>query len=256
MTFIYSVSKYRLPSGMKKMAFLFMILFCYTASEAQVSGYLGKRIMAGYSGSLRTNILIGGVIDNLSGIDAQQYALIYRHGIEAQYITGRKNTLGLEATFFNSNISTLALDYDGKSAAIPTYDVSMGSLSYGITYRTYGIFGNSALAPIGKYISLKLYKNRFTLKDPLGYMIRNGSVSKPEALSYSNSSTNFALGYGISRVIKDVAVLDIGVQVDVPIYTPVDITSDLNETLKKIAGGYVNGVGSFSFRMELSGLLF
>jgi len=208
-------------NGFKKIAFLFILLFfLFFRAEAQVPGYMGKRLVVGYglyANPAFSNILLHDADNPINSL----------HEFFVEYTTGKKFVLGFSARLYRYTYNNIEdVDANGASnfSGFTQHETNPNG-SYDIKGQSYQLYGKlykaGYLAPWGKYFILGLTLNRYqTYYDPSQMYVTatQNTNSTTTQLTFSDfglttqsySAVDLLFGNGNSRIFGNRIVLDYG----------------------------------------------
>ncbi len=229
-----------LLKNQNKMRFTISLLFVllFYSANSQVSGYMGKRAVIGYSNYFMLGLKGPGPVNSAPSDDPSltinnahclnfEYAYKQRKMVclSAQYIrTGLAYDKGIQNGFFDSGSSEL-YPYPGSSRYSGSFSkpALLTSINFGLGVK---MFKNGFIAPTGRYRKLEV----LLLFEKLEYDSQNFKVDVTEYSSqeddtlkvlgkgeYSYKNIAFAYTIGKQRILKDKFVLDFGIRFA---YTP------------------------------------
>lgn len=240
----------------------------YTSSCAQ-AGYLGKTFMAGYNvRTLSTIIFRSSNANAFNGSENYEFTmggLNLMHSLTGDFIFSNKSMIGLEYgfEFLTANFQDI-----NQSKLLPLnvyYPVRYVGNTIGLNFTTYGLSSEAAPAPIGNYIRIKYFRTFANVIDTKGFTNvedrswNSGAMVPEKELDLSYTIDAFGFGYGHTRVISDVVVLDIGLELNYYYTDPMDnATPELMEASNTVDVFHYYAISNhfLNFRLGLSGLLF
>ena len=101
---------------MKKIFILYTFLICLSANAQP--GYMGKRLSVSYN--LNFSPIISG--DNYKGESRPFLDFNNIHSVRLDYVTSRKNSIGIQAGFFRTSLKSQNFDYQNSSDYYDNYD--------------------------------------------------------------------------------------------------------------------------------------
>jgi hypothetical protein len=203
---------------MKRLLYIFLIQAAF--ANAQVVGYMGKRLIIGYS----NNFSIAGV-----GPTAESYDPGFNttHCFNLEYIIKNRTNFCLSYQMLKTGVE---IPYDFY---VQTYNSAYG-YSEGVSYtyagsapmqvstKNFGIgfkfFPQGTLSPIGKYRKLELLllfsdftypRNSFDYYNSTDYTMKKGSVGTGD-YSFKTFAITYTMGH--QRVLFNRIVFDYGIQ--------------------------------------------
>lgn len=226
--------------AMKKYTtFAALLLLCTLTASAQIPGYMGKKLVVTYDLSA-SPAMSGPNAKNRVMFDgrAQQYnmekrflSFNWQHGITADYVTGRRTSVGGGMSFyntmvlFNTNVEDTtitwgSLQHNNVYPADSTGAVSRGDVkTIGFSFYVKK-FRSKYIAPMGGYRKFEL----FGLAATTTYRLRDFDSGYNYYYSSSNGIANVGAGkdhhtyFGVAytagkqRIISDNVVIDFAVR--------------------------------------------
>lgn len=197
---------------------LWLLLLCCACSlaNAQVPGYLGKRLAVGYHMDFTPVIdyFIYKVPDvSYKGKD-QSYWLATRHNIDVEWAVSRKISLQASVGFSRNGLFSFYHEYDALKDEYPKLSESYYSYSSGesqpydyvrarnMMYKIgFNLFSKNYVAPHGNYWNFSLLMNRSHLE----YVVKGEAKDLTMIRNYG-----VLLSKGYRRIIKNSVIIDAG----------------------------------------------
>jgi hypothetical protein len=215
---------------MKNTLILFILFSITTASTAQISGYLGKKISV--EGLFHISPSYFGPTVNDRGTlrydeDNGIIGLNCRFGAIAGYAITRGHQLFLEGNYSATgvvieNVPSIYIEPDGDERelsnrvffALHTFSIEAGSRFF--------IKLNNGIAPLGSYMGVSLGVNRTKAIEKEREVMQNFTGDDPGELLYVPQFAYpfFSLSAGKTSIFSDVLILDFGIWLDVPLSGP------------------------------------
>jgi hypothetical protein len=185
---------------MKKIIIILFILSSTVLnSRAQISGYMGKRMLFMFDLHTRPSFSEPNVNGN-NGITS----LNTKQSLALEYVTGEHNSIGIAYSFYNTmfdfkeiQVSIADVAGFGNSTFIPIGLGSMSVKNYSIYFK---FFKGGNLAPLGTYLKLQFdyfaWDNTYNWKQNLGDdPAQNASIQKwLDNSSYESYGINMTFG--------------------------------------------------------------
>lgn len=257
------------------------VISCSNNLFSQSSGYMGKRVVAGYGFYFSPGII---------GSRGETPLNILHEGY-LEFAASKRFMLGFSARFYkavykNNRYVDFVTYNTGSSYSNQNYDVPSGSYDIkAINYMVYGkIFHNGYVAPWGRYFTFGLTLNTYNATyNPSvmkifvsdSYYDYNTSTYVHNDKYYSNfgpktqsfKKLDVLLGFGRSRIIANRIVVDYGYNINVlamalTVFDAPDdnIFEDENLTsryyIEKTSAARVRGVNRFNLFLKVGILLF
>ena len=194
---------------------LAVILSSSLVSNAQVSGYMGKKFMFMYDLHTRPSFALPNANGN-SGFTSFNA----KHSFSVEYVTAEHTSMGVSYSFFNTmfDFNELQVLFEGASSQFsPTFHPEgLGSMSVK-NYSVYlKLFSGSNIAPLGTYMKLQFDYFAWDSK----YDWTQNGTNDPEIASFaksvpqdaSNSSFGLSINFGNQLVYFDHLVLNTSLQ--------------------------------------------
>jgi hypothetical protein len=232
-------------NNMLRVFFLVLCLFAISQTHAQkFAGYRGKHFMAGYTLNIGHNLFAY----EWRNVSSDNIRLHFRHGLQAEFITNRFTTMGIEADYINTNIGKYL--EQGSFGESTLYHARFVSMSAGGFMKLYFGAENGLIAPLGAYGKLKIFVEKM-------HVLRTAAGKTETANKYW--SPGFGFAFGESRIIKNAVRLDGAVELNalLGVLTPAAVVFGNTELMDRhdMAFYHLLGYGS-TVRIGVSGLLF
>lgn len=257
------------------LATLFLMLgFVLTNFNAQVPGYMGKRLNMGYGFYINPAFTA-----YLYGYGESRFNIQHEGFLE--YATGKKFSLGFSAKFCKSSyLNTAEVDLYPRNYTGASQQEDKPSGSYSLTCQSFALYGKAFkqnyLAPWGRYFLFGLTLNRYEtkysphemkvgiiqeVKSPLGSKYVQAYYSDFGYTTQSYNYVDIVIGNGRTRVYKNRITVDYGYNLQVIAMTLaiLDATEggpyNADEYIQKTGAMRVRGINRFNFYFKL-GYLF
>ena len=277
----YAFAKFSIKV-MNKYRIVFAIVFLSNVILAQSSGYMGRKLVAGYgfyfstgyigsNGATPLNMLHEGYLEYATsknfclGFSARMYKAVYENG------------RSVDIRYYDPYNSNYYYGYNGDSYT----DVPSGYYRISaVNYMLYGkVFSRNYVAPWGRYFTFGVTLNTFkTRYDPY---VMNISIydynyySNTPAVRYTDfgpieqsfKKLDLMIGSGRSRIIANRVVIDYGYNINLlaMALTVFDATDDnilfdenlkSNDYIQKTAAARIRGVNRVNLFLKVGFLLF
>lgn len=206
---------------------LFLIIWfgIHYGTNAQNSGFRGKKLSAGYnfcvSSALFNSSSQGTSVFNTGGSAGQSiFSFNTMHAVTIDYALKRRLSIGACYAYMNTS-------YDGKdeiyyyentsywhNRAVNSYDIKVNSIGINIK-----LFGEAYIAPLGKYVKLDiLVKSITSTYDPKVFFIKtgnyNGDILRP---IFGNTKQTYIkpevlFSFGRQRIYFNRLIIDFGIR--------------------------------------------
>jgi hypothetical protein len=211
---------------------VFVLVAFHNATQAQISGYQGKRFSIGYGGNIGYAMFSrnssGSSLFATSDMDFPEklFSFNYKHQAQMELVLSNKHVLGVQSSYGKTQFKAF---HSGDSYSSTTgYDnhfyssnldediyANMKFLTFGLYLKSF----TSNTAPIGKYWGYKLAVLRYStditgIKMPSDYPIITIPVDE------YHTSAVFSITKGTSRVYFNRMLVDTGFEFGLPFVFP------------------------------------
>lgn len=256
-----------------KFKFLFLFVLISLISNGQVSGYLGKRFVVGYSNYFMLG-LKGPGANSAAPKHLFSSTINYTHCLNFEYAIKQRNNVCLSLQYFKTGIA-----YDkGKAGFFVSengtgehcypdevayrgnfgFPVQLSSFNFGLGYK---MFKKGFIAPVGKYQKFEFlllfekvkydYKN-FSMADPDNFNSPDIPLTAYGLGEYNYRNVTLTYTMGKQRILFDCIVLDYGLRAG---FTPAGVGAvifdDLIANVDTIEGHYKKESRKRVFRHQL-----
>jgi len=214
---------------------VFLLVSFHNATQAQISGFQGKKFSIGYGGDIGYAMFSrnshGSSLFGTSDVDFPEklFSFNYKHQAQMELVLSNKHVFGLQGSYGltqfkaldkNDNYAYTYIDYYGTTY---TDSKSLGENYYGqMKILTLGMYlknFTSNTAPIGKYWAYKLSVLRYAaditgIKAPSDFP----KLSIPE--DDYHTTLVFAISQGTSRVYFNRFLVDTNFEFGLPFVVP------------------------------------